>query len=1139
MSIHVAIHHRTHYAFDRLVTLAPHVLRLRPAPHSRTPIEAYSLRVKPEKQFLNWQQDPFGNFLARLVFNEPTRELDITVDLIADLTVINPFDFFLEASAEEYPFTYEKQLARELGPYFEVRERGPRLAKWLEGVDLRRRRTVDFLVDVNQRLAHDIAYSIRMEPGVQSCEETLDRRIGSCRDTGYLLVEILRHLGLAARFVSGYLVQLTPDEKPIEGPEGPKQDFTDLHAWAEVYVPGAGWIGLDPTSGLFAGEGHIPLAATPDPVSAAPVTGAVDKCEVTFSYENVVKRVSGLVSPVKPYADDTWREILTLGDAVDADLTAHDVRLTMGGEPTFVSIDDRDGDEWNTEALGPVKRKLAEDLIRRLRMRFAPHAAVLQFGQGKWYPGEVLPRWALGCFWRRDGVAVWTDDGLIADHAAPLGHDVTQAKQFMDALAMRLGLPPELALPGWEDALYFLWKEQNVPENLDPQKAWPEDPEDRRLLAQKLERGIAKTTGYALPLRWAWYVDGSQGWTTTRWTFRREKMVLVPGSSPMGYRLPLDSLLWIPPERREITFEQDPFAPRGELPGDARRFAQMTYPASPYGSGGAGAYGADGGGAAGPGGAGFPFGKRELVVHQTTGFTSPSGAASTARDVPSDLVRSALCVEPRDGTLHVFLPPVTHLEHYLNLVACVEETAAELRMPVVLEGYEPPRDPRLVRLLVTPDPGVIEVNIHPAHGWRDLVDIHGAVYEEARASRLATEKFMIDGRATGTGGGNHVTLGGPSAADSPILRRPDLLRSLTTYWQHHPSLSYLFSGLFVGPTSQAPRIDEARDDSLYELEIALTNATGGVVPQPWLVDRLFRNLLIDATGNPHRAEFCIDKLYSPDGPAGRLGLVEMRAFEMPPHQRLSLTQLLLLRGLIARFWKEPYGKPLVRWGTELHDRFLLPHFLWQDFGDVIDDLREHGYDFSREWFLPFLEWRFPRLGGVTVRDLELELRTAIEPWHVLGEEVGSQGTTRYVDSSLERLQVRTMGMTDGRHVIACNGRRVPLRPTGMRSEFVAGVRYRAWQPPSALHPTIPVHAPLVFDVIDTWAGRSVGGCTYHVVHPGGRSFDTLPVNAAEAESRRVARFWAHGHTPGAMTPPYEERDPEFPHTLDLRRMREA
>jgi len=1114
MSINVAIHHRTHYAFDRLVTLSPHVLRLRPAPHSRTPILAYSLKVKPAKHFLNWQQDPFGNYLARLVFLEPTREFEFTVDLIADLTVINPFDFFLEEPAEHYPFVYDAQLARELAPYLEIRETGAGLAHWLEGVDRRPRRTVDFLVDLNQRLAKDIAYSIRMEPGVQTCEDTLERRIGSCRDTGYLLVEILRHLGMAARFVSGYLVQLEPDEKPIEGPEGPKQDFTDLHAWAEVYVSGAGWIGLDPTSGLFAGEGHIPLAATPDPISAAPVTGLVDPCEVEFSFANEVHRVSGLVSPAKPYTDETWEQILTLGDAVDANLQANDVRLTMGGEPTFISIDDRDGAEWTIAALGPAKRKLAEDVIRRLRERFAPGGA-LQFGQGKWYPGEILPRWALGCFWRRDGVPVWNDPALIADEAQPLGHQLAEAKRFMDALAMRLGLPPELALSGYEDALYYLWKEQNVPENLDPYKAAIDDSADRRLLARQLERGFGTTTGFALPLRWAWHTGGGQGWTSTRWTFRRGRMVLVPGSSPMGYRLPLDSLPWLPADQREIDFEADPFAPHPELPRERMQLAQSPTARRP----GDLAYRAGEGAAA-------------RLMHQDV--PDAARAADAVRGVPDRAVRTVLCVEPRNGTLYVFLPPLTHLQHYLDLVARVEATAEELALPVVVEGYEPPRDPRLVRLLVTPDPGVIEVNIQPAQDWRDLVDIHSTVYEETRNARLGVEKFMMDGRATGTGGGNHVTIGGPSSADSPILRRPDLLRSLLTFWQHHPSLSYLFSGLFVGPTSQAPRVDEARDDSLYELELALARTPGGAPPQPWLVDRLFRNLLIDVTGNPHRAEFCIDKLYAPDGPTGRLGLVEMRAFEMPPHTRLSLTQLLLLRALIARFWSEPYAKPLVRWGTELHDRFMLPHFLWQDFGDVIDDLREHGYGFDRDWFLPFLEWRLPLLGSVTVRDLEVELRTAIEPWHVLGEEVSSQGMARYVDSSVERLQVRTMGMTDGRHVITCNGERVPLRPTGTRSEFVAGVRYRAWQPPSALHPTIPVHAPLVFDVLDTWAGRSVGGCAYHVTHPGGRSFETFPVNAAEAESRRVARFLPHGHTPGPMRPPHEERDPSFPHTLDLR-----
>jgi uncharacterized protein (DUF2126 family) len=520
---------------------------------------------------------------------------------------------------------------------------------------------------------------------------------------------------------------------------------------------------------------------------------------------------------------------------------------------------------------------------------------------------------------------------------------------------------------------------------------------------------------------------------------------------------------------------------------------------------------------------------------------------------------TALCVELREGRLHLFMPPLTMLEHYLKLVAAIEATAAELALPVVTEGYEPPRDHRLERLLVTPDPGVIEVNIHPAASWRELVDNSVALYEEARQSRLGTEKFMLDGRHTGTGGGNHITIGGPTPADSPVLRRPDLLRSLVTYWQHHPALSYLFSGMFVGPTSQAPRVDEARNDALYELEIAFQQMPQGEVPAPWLVDRLLRNLLIDMTGNTHRAEFCIDKLYSPDSPTGRLGLVELRAFEMPPHARMSLVQNLLLRTLIAWFWKKPYTHDLVRWGTELHDRFLLPHFVREDMRQVVADLNRAGFPLELEWFEPFLEFRFPHFGTANVDGMELELRFAIEPWHVLGEEMGSQGTARFVDSSVERLQLRITGLTEERHALVCNGRRLALRTTGRKGEFVVGVRYRAWQPPSALHPTIKPHSPLVFNVIDRWSGLTVGGCTYHVAHPGGRSYDVFPVNAFEAEARRITRFWDLGGTPGEvqmlppvmvtggtftpeagpvrpMAPPAEEPNEEFPFTVDLRRL---
>ena len=1120
MAIRVALNHVTSYRYDRAVRLSPHIIRLRPAVHARTPIEAYSLRIRPENHFINWQQDPFGNYLARVVFPEPSDELYLEVDVVANMTVINPFDFFIEDYAKSFPFKYQTQLRKELGPYFEIVDDGPRLRDWLAGISRAQASTIDFLVDLNQSLQRHVAYDIRLEPGVQSCEQTLERAIGSCRDSAWLLVQILRHLGLAARFVSGYLVQLTADVKSLDGPSGPEADFTDLHAWAEVYVPGAGWIGLDATSGLFAGEGHIPLACTPDPVSAAPLSGETDDCRVEFYHRNTVQRIHEDPRVTKPYGDDQWAAILALGRKVDEDLTTRDVRLTMGGEPTFVSIDDTEAAEWNIAALGPHKRRLAGELLERLAQRFATGAA-LHCGQGKWYPGEPLPRWALGCFWRKDGVAVWRDPALLSVTGADLNHGVEEARRFAQLLSRRLATNLNHVLPGYEDSLYQLWRESGVPINLDPLKADLHDPLERRSLAAALSRGLDVPVGYVLPLGWD---HKAEAWQSSAWSFRREHLFLLPGDSPMGLRLPLDSLQWVAEDQREVSEQRslfEPLPPLGDYYGEvARRYSEWQ-----------------------------PDINLHNEIHPQDKADKPGKATAP--------VRTALCIEPRNGALHVFLPPLEHLEHYLDLLACLEATAQELDLPIVLEGYDPPRDWRLQRLLVTPDPGVIEVNIHPAHSWEELVANTTALYEEAHLTRLGTEKFMLDGRHSGTGGGNHVTIGAAKPADSPVLRRPDLLRSLVTYWQHHPGLSYLFSGMFIGPTSQAPRVDEARNELLYELEIAFQQMPQGEVPQPWLVDRLLRNLLVDVTGNTHRAEFCIDKLYSPDSAQGRLGLVEFRAFEMPPHSRMSIVQMLLLRALIARFWHTPYTKPLVRWGTELHDRFMLPHYVWADLREVMQDLNEHGYPFQLDWFAPFLEFRFPHYGTVQVQDIRLDLNMALEPWHVLGEEVSNVGTARFVDSSVERVQVKLSGLTQDRHILVCNGRRVPLHNTGTHGEFVAGVRYRAWQPPSALHPSIGVHSPLVFDIIDGWNGRAIGGCTYHVGHPGGRHYEVFPVNAYEAESRRISRFWAYGHTPGVlqpppdfahlgrffseghapgpMAPPEEEPNPEYPYTLDLRR----
>jgi len=1088
MGIRIALRHRIEQHFSRPVRLSTHWLRLRPAPVTQRAVTAYSLKIDADPHFINWVRDPFENFLARLDLPEAVPRLGLDLELIADLEPQNPFDFLVEPYAANYPFAYDDQLRRELTPYLVQPTPGPRLAAWLAGLEVETGYMVRFLSLLTQQLSTALAIMPAGRPGPVDLETVFARGAGSCWEIAWLATQTLRALGLAARFVSGYRVRLDT------------LSSATLHAWTEVYLPGAGWVGLDPAAGLFVDENYLPLAAAPDPLRALPLVGYREACDERQSEQIEVRELAAEERPW-PLTPTEQRDLLAVGHAVDTDLRAAGLQLTVQQDLGLVAAGELGDPGWTVSALGSDMRCAAERLLLCLRDQLAP-GGVVQLCQGERFAGEPFPRWRLGCWARADRVPVCRDPARIGWREDAAGLSQAQAERFGWRLAQALGLANEWLVPAYEDGLYRRWQAPGgVAEQPDP--ALLRDPLQRRALADRLSREAALLRGYVLPLRW----DAVRRcWASGAWPMRRGAIYLLPGDSPMGYRLPLGGLSLavqrqVEPERCQ--FEERPLLAEvhGEVSARLSRVAPAVAP--------------------------------------------PAQADAETPEGP----RTAVCLEIRDGCLYCFLPPLTHLEHYLELVAAVEAAAESLDLGVVLEGYEPPEDHRLQRFVVEPDAGALRLRLPPAVDTAQLDVVLAAAFAAASDCGLAAERPVAGGRHLTPGIGAALTLAGPRPADSPFLRRPGLLRSLIAYWHRHPSLSYLFAGRGIGPSGGAPRADEGRDEALYELELALERLPDGEPSAPWLADRVLRHLLTDPAGDMRRAEIRVDALYDPARAARRLGQVTVGSFETAPVATLATLQAVLLRALVARFARDPETGALAPWTGALHDRFMLPLVLWEDLRAVLADLEAAGYPLQTAWFEPLLARRFPLLGSVQFGDIRLELRQAHEPWPVLAEEVTAAGVARFFDASLDRVEVRAHGLTPGRHVLECNGEWVPLQPGGAVGRYVAGVRFKAAQLPATLHPTVPPVGALVFDLIDTWNGRVIGGFTYYpaqpeVVHPvGSPAPGAAPRPGEQGEEMRAlyapaarhagGQFVARGSGRRVAQAPVAHPDPARPFLLDL------